>query len=164
MNGRKKNARREAGERNVEAKIQRAHGSAVPARGQAIDKRVLLEALTLVHDSGVSLSAWVNTPSYEGMSIDLTPQEAIDYANDHDGFLARKFGVSVAELHAWRESEGSYWCHAITKAGKRCRHTVKGTPSRQSYKGVNLNAERDPETWAREDVRIRYCALHGRQS
>ncbi|MFP3551951.1 hypothetical protein SB861_14680 [Paraburkholderia sp. SIMBA_049] len=121
------------------------------------DHNALLEALTRLCDAGVKLSAWPDGWPDANFPLELSAAGAIDYAHDPDKFMARHYGVSVAELTAWRDADGMYQCHAITRKGKRCRHPVEGTLSRSIY-----NAERDLAKWAREDARVRYCTLHAR--
>ncbi|AVA33430.1 hypothetical protein [Cupriavidus metallidurans] len=121
----------------------------------SLNRDDLIEALTYLREAGVNLVAWPDGPIDDlSLPLDLSPAEAVEYVTDPAGVVARRCGVSVNDLIAWREADGKYRCHAITCKGKRCRHVVAGE--------YWYAFERDPAKWASFERLGRCCLMHGR--
>ncbi|MBN3758390.1 hypothetical protein G3N95_36155 [Paraburkholderia sp. Tr-20389] len=113
----------------------------------------LVEALTYLCEVGVDLTVMPAGPF--DWHLTLTPQEAIDYMTDPDGVVARHLGISIGELNTWRETNGTYLCHAITHQGKRCRRVIPGTYF------LIYDPAHNPAKWAAFERLGHCCTQHG---
>ena len=83
----------------------------------------------------------------EYVSLD-TPSAIRRFRRDPEGFFAKLNNATVAQYHAWLETQGRPRCAGFTKKGKRCRALISG------------GSQRPFTEWLRLD-RVEYCVVHG---
>ncbi len=78
---------------------------------------------------GKGVGLWATIPSIGGSrSVQLDPRDISIFLDDHDGWIAKMWGVSREDYFAWQADEGIPRCTGITAKGARCKNGVVGPP------------------------------------
>jgi hypothetical protein len=113
-----------------------------------VDKADFIAALRVAQDAGCQFV--IGVPSLGGSSTAaLTPEQAHRLTTDKEGLFAELMGLTVPEYIEWRESQGSVYCSARTKQGKRCRNFIVGA------------TWLEPDEWKAQRAEGGYCSAHG---
>lgn len=82
-------------------------------------------------------------------SMGISEADAAAYAVGAINLPARLSGMSPDEFADWMHSGGYMCCHALTRAGRRCKNLVRGHQVTDSAEWKRLLEEKP------------YCAKHG---
>jgi len=105
----------------------------------------LLQALV---NAGLELA--VSVPAMGGARTCVaTVEQALRLLEDKEAVYGELVGLSKPDYIEWQASDGSVYCCARTKAGKRCRNVVSG--------GTWL----EPTAWKALQDAKGYCTVHG---
>lgn len=111
---------------------------------------ITLEDVQKMRTAGIQFLIEPITVWGGGYHLLLSPEEVLEYIDNRDAVIAKHLGVSEEQYGLWIQSEGSVFCEATTKSGRRCRRRVAGTRS-----------QLDLQDWIKALERGGYCSLHG---
>lgn len=119
--------------------------NATERAGSGIQQTKLLQALV-----NARLELAVSVPAMGGAwTCAATIEQALRLLEDKEAVYGELVGLSKPDYTEWQASDGSVYCCARTKAGKRCRNVVSG--------GTWL----EPAAWKALHEMKGYCAVHG---